>query len=86
VRVFTAWTSEFFEEYERHHPVLPADRLAGLIRKQPDRPWTVASLAKAAGVPARGLARAFRRKYGESVRTYVHLCRMNAMLSSWSHT
>jgi AraC-like DNA-binding protein len=79
-QVFARWADEFFEQYERHHPTTPASRVARLIRAEPDRAWTIATLAKAASVSTRGLARAFRREYGSSVRTYIHLCRIDAVL------
>jgi AraC-like DNA-binding protein len=84
IEAFSTWRVRFFSAFERHHPHTAADRLARLIREQPDRPWTVASLARAAGVQTRGLARRFRREYGMSLRAYQHLCRMHAMLDRWS--
>src|SRR5580765_2601661 len=84
IHVFSTWTKEFFDAYDRHHPATASDRLANLLRKQPARPWTMATLARTAGVSTRGLARAFRRSYGETLRAYLHLCRMHAMLAAWS--
>ncbi len=79
-QAFARWAEEFFGHYERYHPTTASSQLARLIREQPDRSWTIASLSKAANVPPRGLARAFRREYGSNVRTYMHLCRIDAVL------
>ena len=82
--VFRRWSEDFFKMYERHHPETAADRVARLIREQPDRTWTLASLARLAAVSPHGLARRFRREYEMSVRAYQHLCRMHAMLARMS--
>ena len=82
--VFKRWSEDFFKMYERHHPETAADRVARLIREQPDRSWTLASLARVAGVSTYGLARRFRREYGMPVRAYQHLCRMHAVLAHLS--
>ena len=83
-RMFKRWTDEFFQLYDLHHPRTAADRLARLMRQHPDRAWTLASLVKTAGVPPRGLARAFRRQFGVPVRTYLHVCRIDTVLERLS--
>ena len=82
--VFKRWSEDFFKMYERHHPDTAADRVARLIRDQPDRAWTLTLLADMAGVSPYGLARRFRREYAMTVRAYQHLCRMHAMLARLS--
>lgn len=78
---FREWTAEFFQAYQRHHPRTAANRVARLIRQRPEQPWTSATLAILANVPARGLARTFRREYKVGIRTYVHIARVRALLA-----
>jgi AraC-like DNA-binding protein len=83
-QAFLHWTEEFFSTYQRHHPPTPASRIARLIRQHPEQQWTLVSLSTAAGVPAGGLARAFRHEYAVGIREYVHLSRVSALLAQAS--
>jgi AraC-like DNA-binding protein len=82
--LFARWAAAFLRAYETHHPQTPASRVSRIIRREPQRAWTLASGARAAGVSTQGLARAFVREHGMNVRTYVHTCRLRAALDQWS--
>lgn len=77
---FTRWADEFFRAYRRHHPATPVARAARMMRRQPERTWTLAQLSHSVGEPVRRLARAFRHEYGMGTRAYAHVARMHALL------
>jgi AraC-like DNA-binding protein len=70
------WTETFFAAYRHNHPPTPATRAAAMMRTEPERPWTIASIARALGVTRRQLSTEFRERYGFGPLEYVHLARV----------
>ena len=52
-------------------------RALGLIHRQPERPWTVASLAAAVGLSRSALSERFTTRVGVSVKQYITEWRMH---------
>jgi AraC-like DNA-binding protein len=80
VYVLRAWLSEHSNTTNGwigalYDPVI--GRALALIHSEPGRPWTVASLARAVGIPRTTLNRRFVRLTGHAPMTYVTSWRMS---------
>jgi AraC-like DNA-binding protein len=67
---FLAWGDTFCAEFARTHPASVATRVAGLIRKDFQRAWSLDVLAKEFHVTSSHLRRTFQREFGVSIHDF----------------
>lgn len=73
---FRHWLDVFFAELDTNHPADDALRAAQLIRRHPQRTWTLEALATAIEARPHALRRAFLTRFGMRLSSYVHLVRV----------
>jgi transcriptional regulator GlxA family with amidase domain len=68
--MFLPWVNAFCAEFSRTHPASVATRVAGLIRNDYQRPWSLDVLADQYHVTPSQLRRGFQREFGVSIHDY----------------
>lgn len=79
--MFLPWVNAFCAEFSRTHPASVAARVAGLIRRDYQHPWSLDSLADQFHVTVSQLRRAFQREFGVSIHDYQRSRRVIEALS-----
>lgn len=72
-----SYTEQLADAPSQHAPRTALDRVTEEIQRAPDREYTVADLARLAGVSARGLQYAFQDQYGISPMRYLRQVRLD---------
>lgn len=73
---FRDWLQLFFAGVEHDHPADIAVRVAQMIRREPNRSWTIDALAAAVDARPAILRREFMTRFGMRPSAYVHLARV----------
>jgi len=82
---FVEWAAKYSAVVTRSHRASSAQRAAGRIRKQFQRPWRVVELAKLLGCGTRSLRRDFQREYGTSIPEHCRRVRVLYVIDRFSN-
>lgn len=79
---FERWRAAFFDELTAAHPPSLASSVGRLVRREFQKPWQLANLARRFKTSPAQIRRTFVREFGLSVHEYQRLARLVAALSA----